>query len=113
MNSLANKLNFFRDFAGVEITYSLYHPKIQQIEVLKLEKRLDDNLAYLKDAPAEYSTIPFNFQPVILPPGAPVPINTTKVITNSGTQLSIGLVNWMWMNYYVFLGLPGKACFTY
>lgn len=64
---------------GVEIVYDLYNPTIQSIEVLKLEKRLDDNLSYLQDCPNEYSTIPFDFQPVRLPQGATVPVNTMKV----------------------------------
>ena len=61
--------------------YEIYNPTIQAIEVLKLEKRLDDNLTYLQDCPAEYSTIPFDFAPVKLPPNSPIPINTTKVFS--------------------------------
>lgn len=68
------------DGVGIEIVYDLYNPTIQKIEVLKLEKRLDDNLTYLQDCPAEYSTIPFDFEPVKLPPGAQIPVNKTKVI---------------------------------
>lgn len=67
------------DGLGIEIVYDLYNPTIQKIEILKLEKRLDDNLTYLQDCPPEYSTIPFDFQPVKLSPGAKVPINTNKV----------------------------------
>ena len=67
------------DGLGIEIVYDLYNPTIQKIEVLKLEKRLDDNLTYLQDCPPEYSTIPIDFQPVKLSPGAKVPINTNKV----------------------------------
>ena len=64
---------------GVEIMYDLYNPTLQLIEVLKLEKRLDDNLSYLQDCPPEYSTIPFDFQPIKLLPGMKVPVNTMKV----------------------------------
>lgn len=64
---------------GVEIVYELYNPTITKIEVLKLERRLDDNLAYLRDAPAEFSTFPFDMEPVKLPPGAGVPLNTIQV----------------------------------
>lgn len=64
---------------GVEVLYSLYSPLIQKIEVLKLEKRLDEELFYLRDAPNEYSEIPFDFQPVYRDETLPVPINTTKV----------------------------------
>ncbi|CAF0786274.1 unnamed protein product [Brachionus calyciflorus] len=67
------------DGLGVEILYDMYNPTIQTIEVLKLEKRLDDNLSYLQDCPPEYSTIPFDLQPVKLLPGMKVPVNTTKV----------------------------------
>lgn len=57
----------------------MYSPLIQKVEVLRLEKRLDDELFYLRDAPAEFSTVPFNLEAVSHPPGAPVPVNTTKV----------------------------------
>ena len=66
-------------FAGVEIRYEIYSPQIQKIDVLRLEKRLDDQLFYLRDAPVEYSTVPFDFEPVPHPPGVAVPINTMKV----------------------------------
>uniref|UniRef100_A0A915L1V6 Large ribosomal subunit protein bL19m n=1 Tax=Romanomermis culicivorax TaxID=13658 RepID=A0A915L1V6_ROMCU len=59
--------------------YNLYNPLIQKIEVLKLEKRLDEELYYLRDALPEYSTIPFNMESVPLPPGAEVPLNRIKV----------------------------------
>lgn len=64
---------------GVEVTYSLYSPVIHKIEVLKLEKRLDETLFYLRDAPNEYSTFPFDMNPVYREMNAPVPINTLKV----------------------------------
>ena len=64
---------------GIEIRYDLYSPLVLKIEVLKLEKRLDDELFYLRDAPAEYSTFPFNMEAVTLPPNAPVPVNQIKV----------------------------------
>jgi large subunit ribosomal protein L19 len=57
----------------------LYNPTIQKIEVLKLEKRLDDNLSYLQDCPPEYSTIPFDYPALKLPPGKTVPVNPVKV----------------------------------
>lgn len=59
--------------------YEMYNPLIQKIEVLKLEKRLDDELFYLRDAPKEYSFFPQNMDPVQLPKGRAVPVNTTKV----------------------------------
>ncbi|KAK2176016.1 hypothetical protein NP493_691g02041 [Ridgeia piscesae] len=67
------------DGQGVEVQYDLYNPTIIRLEVLKLEKRLDDELLYLRDAPQEYSTVPFDMEPVVLPPGIAVPINTMKV----------------------------------
>ncbi|KAL2082613.1 hypothetical protein ACEWY4_022431 [Coilia grayii] len=67
------------DGQGVEICYELYNPRVQAIEVLKLEKRLDDNLMYLRDALPEYSTFDFNMKPVPHNPSADVPINTVKV----------------------------------
>lgn len=65
--------------SGIEIRYDMYSPMIQKIEVLRLEKRLDEELFYLRDAPAEYSTVPFDMEVVTLPPNAPVPVNSMKV----------------------------------
>ncbi|MBN3318610.1 RM19 protein, partial [Atractosteus spatula] len=67
------------DGQGVEICYEMYNPRIQQIEVLKLEKRLDDNLMYLRDALPEYSTIDFNMKPVFHTANGEVPVNPLKV----------------------------------
>nr|XP_022905409.1 39S ribosomal protein L19, mitochondrial [Onthophagus taurus] len=64
---------------GVEILYELYDPSIQKVEVLKLEKRLDDELLYLRDALPEYSTFDVNMEAEQLPDGAPVPVNSLKV----------------------------------
>ncbi|XP_072913342.1 large ribosomal subunit protein bL19m [Hemitrygon akajei] len=66
------------DGQGIEICYDMYNPQIQQIEVLKLEKRLDDNLMYLRDARPEYSTFDFNMKPVPHS-GSEVPVNPLKV----------------------------------
>lgn len=63
----------------MEVQYDLYNPTIIKLEVLKLEKRLDDELFYLRDAPQEYSTVPFDMEPLVLPPGVSVPVNTMKV----------------------------------
>uniref|UniRef100_A0A131XE38 Large ribosomal subunit protein bL19m n=1 Tax=Hyalomma excavatum TaxID=257692 RepID=A0A131XE38_9ACAR len=67
------------DHQGVEIMYDLYSPLILKIEILRLEKRLDEHLRYLRDAPLEYSTFPFDMEPQTHNEGAPVPINTLKV----------------------------------
>lgn len=67
------------DNQGIEVTYDLYDPAIQKIEVLKLEKRLDDRMIYLRDALPEYSTIDLNMEPEIHAEGAPVPVNETIV----------------------------------
>lgn len=65
---------------GVEIRYDLYNPTIRSIEVLKLEKRLDDHLFYLRDAPQEYSYVPFDFKPEIkFSDDTEVPVNPIKV----------------------------------
>lgn len=69
-------INFF---IGTEMKYQLYDPTIQKIEVLRLEKRLDNELLYLRDAPNEYSTFDENMETEYLPEGAPVPVNTTMV----------------------------------
>ncbi|XP_042147997.1 39S ribosomal protein L19, mitochondrial [Ixodes scapularis] len=67
------------DHQGVEIMYDLYNPLLLKLEVLRLEKRLDEHLLYLKDALPEYSTIPFDMEPESHPEGAPVPVNPIKV----------------------------------
>ncbi|XP_018531514.1 39S ribosomal protein L19, mitochondrial [Lates calcarifer] len=64
---------------GVEICYELYSPRIQSIEVLKLEKRLDDNLMYLRDALSEYSTVNPDMKPVPFSTTGEVPVNKIKV----------------------------------
>lgn len=43
---------------------------------------MDSHLRYLRDAPAEYSTFPFNMEPEYLPENAPVPVNNIKVKLN-------------------------------
>lgn len=67
------------DHQGVEVMYGLYDPTIQKIEVLRLEKRLDDTLYYLRDAPLEYSTFDPNMEVKHHPEGDPIPVNTTVV----------------------------------
>ncbi|OWR52497.1 hypothetical protein KGM_212020 [Danaus plexippus plexippus] len=67
------------DHQGIEVRYDLYDPTIQNIQVLRLEKRLDDKLLYLRDALPEYCTFPIDMDPEILPEGSPVPVNTVQV----------------------------------
>ncbi|XP_041982751.1 39S ribosomal protein L19, mitochondrial [Aricia agestis] len=67
------------DHQGVEVRYELYDPTIQSIQVLKLEKRLDDKLFYLRDALPEYCTFPLDMDPELLPEGTPVPVNPIQV----------------------------------
>ncbi|VDN03251.1 unnamed protein product [Thelazia callipaeda] len=64
---------------GVEVMYEMYTPTITKIELVKLEKRLDDDLSYLVDAYPEYSTFDMHMEPT--PPvwGKPVPVNPIKV----------------------------------
>ncbi|EPQ01380.1 39S ribosomal protein L19, mitochondrial [Myotis brandtii] len=64
---------------GVEICFELYNPRIQEIQVVKLEKRLDDSLLYLRDALPEYCTFDVNMKPVLHDSGQEVPINQLKV----------------------------------
>lgn len=68
------------DHQGMEVVYELYDPTIQKVEVLRLEKRLDDNLFYLRDALPEYSTFDENMEAEPLEEGAPVPVNDIKVV---------------------------------
>lgn len=67
------------DGMGVEIRYDLYNPLILSIEVLRLEKRLDDDLLYLRDALLEYSYFPEDMKAEVLEESAEVPINKTLV----------------------------------
>ncbi|XP_056150307.1 39S ribosomal protein L19, mitochondrial [Lampris incognitus] len=67
------------DNQGVEICYELYSPRIQRIEVLKLEKRLDDNLMYLRDALPEYSTVDPDMKQFPISPTGEVFVNKIKV----------------------------------
>ncbi|XP_043281897.1 39S ribosomal protein L19, mitochondrial [Venturia canescens] len=67
------------DHQGIDVIFEVYDPNIQKIDCIRLEKRLDDRLAYLRDAPPEYSTFPLNMEPELLPEGSPVPVNDLKV----------------------------------
>jgi len=67
---------------GIEFMYQMYSPTVVKIEVLRLEKRLDDELYYLRDAPQEYSTVPFDMEAEILPEESSVPVNKTIVKLN-------------------------------
>jgi large subunit ribosomal protein L19 len=68
------------DRQGVEILYEMYCPLIQKIEVLRLERRLDESLLYLRDALPEYSTFPFEMEAERRLNNSVVPINPIKVI---------------------------------
>jgi len=70
------------DGQGIEFMYNIYSPNVLKIEVLRLEKRLDEELYYLRDAPPEYSSFPFDMEAEILPEGVSVPLNTTIVKLN-------------------------------
>lgn len=67
-------------FLGVEICFELYNPRIQEIQVVKLEKRLDDNLLYLRDALPEYSTFDVNMKPVPQEACQEVPVNKVDAV---------------------------------
>lgn len=67
------------DNQGLEIKYDLYDPTLQKLEVLRLEKRLDSKLYYLRDSLPEYSTFDLNMEPEVFIEGNPVPVNDLKV----------------------------------
>jgi len=67
---------------GIEFMYMIYSPTVVKIEVLRLERRLDSELYYLRDAPPEFSTVSFDMEPEILPEGSSVPLNQTVVTLN-------------------------------
>lgn len=64
--------------SGVEICYEMYSPRIQKIDVLKLERRLDDNLMYLRDALNQYSTVDPDMTPVPFSLTDEVPFNKVR-----------------------------------
>ncbi|XP_036036388.1 39S ribosomal protein L19, mitochondrial [Onychomys torridus] len=64
---------------GVEICFELYNPRIHEIQVVKLEKRLDDSLLYLRDALPEFSTFDVNMKPVPHEACQEVPVNKLQV----------------------------------
>ncbi|XP_001365631.2 39S ribosomal protein L19, mitochondrial [Monodelphis domestica] len=64
---------------GVEICFDLYSPRIQEIQVMRLEKRLDDNLMYLRDALPEYSTFELDMKPEAPASSGEVPVNPLQV----------------------------------
>lgn len=72
-------LRNYIEHEGVEIRYDLYNPTIRSIDVLRLEKRLDDHLLYLRDADPKFSTFPFDMEPEPHAPGQEVPVNKVKV----------------------------------
>lgn len=50
-----------------------------QFEVLRLEKRVDNELYYLRDCPQEFSTFPVDMEPEFLPESETVPVNDLVV----------------------------------
>ncbi|XP_034949199.1 39S ribosomal protein L19, mitochondrial [Chelonus insularis] len=75
------------DHQGIEIIFHIYDPAIQKVECLRLERRLDDELVYLRDAPNEYSTFPVDMEMELLPEGSPVPLNKTIVPLKAGSWI--------------------------
>ncbi|PIK36393.1 putative 39S ribosomal protein L19, mitochondrial [Apostichopus japonicus] len=73
------KLRNVIDGQGLEVLYELYSPLLHKLEVLKLEKRTDAHLLYLRDALPEYSTIDPDMIAIKHPPGRPVPVNDIVV----------------------------------
>ncbi|XP_003737322.1 39S ribosomal protein L19, mitochondrial [Galendromus occidentalis] len=65
---------------GIEMLYDLYSPIILEIKVLRLQKRLDDDLRYLRDALPEYSTVPWDMEPEPHREQGSVPVDETRVI---------------------------------
>ena len=72
------------DGMGVEFMFDLYSPTVKEIEVLRLEKRIDDELYYLRDCDPKYSTVPVDMVPELLPDGEPVPVNDIIVPLSKG-----------------------------
>lgn len=64
---------------GVEIRYPIYNPTIRTIDCVRLEKRLDEHLLYLRDADPEFSTFPMDMEAEPYDPNVPVPVNPLRV----------------------------------
>ena len=64
---------------GIEFMYDLYSPTLKDIEVLRLEKRLDEELYYLRDCDPKYSTVPMDMTAELLPEDSAVPINDVVI----------------------------------
>ncbi|XP_002733813.1 large ribosomal subunit protein bL19m-like [Saccoglossus kowalevskii] len=64
---------------GIEICYELYNPLLLEIDVIRLEKRRDAHLLYLRDALPQYSTFDHDMPTVKRGANDPVPVNDTKV----------------------------------
>ena len=67
--------NYLKDVGGVECMVDLYSPSVKEIEVLKLEKRLDDELYYLRDCDPKYCMVPIDMVAEKAPENKPIPIN--------------------------------------
>ena len=67
---------------NLDSIFRLYAPTVVKVETLRLEKRLDDELYYLRDAPKEFSTFAPDMEPEILPEGTPTPVNDLVVTVN-------------------------------
>ncbi|KAF5301930.1 hypothetical protein FQA39_LY19076 [Lamprigera yunnana] len=79
------------DHQGVEVLYEMYDPAVIKIEVLKLEKRLDDELLYLRDALPEYSTFDPNMEIEILPEGSILAVTISDPHTMGKTNRFVGI----------------------
>lgn len=66
---------------GVEIVYPLYSPLIQKLEVLRLQKWIDTDLRYLRDADDQgVCTIDIDMEPeAILPNSETLPVYEKKI----------------------------------
>merc|ERR1711990_572810 len=68
------------DGVPVNIKFDLYHPGIEEVRLIRLEKWLDTNLRYLMDCDPFYCTIPFDTMPEVPPPATvPIKLFTAKV----------------------------------
>ncbi|XP_077301211.1 mitochondrial ribosomal protein L19 isoform X2 [Arctopsyche grandis] len=68
------------DHQPIEMRINLYDPVVQNIQVVRLEKRLDEDLRYLRDALPKYSTFDPDMEVEILPEGSEVPVNPLQVV---------------------------------
>ena len=73
-----NRMSKVKNFTSNTL-YNFNNVSLDYVSIRRLEKRLDDTLIYLRDAPPKYSTVPFDLEPELVTDRKHVPVNPIKV----------------------------------